>query len=232
MADNRTSFFDSKVIIGLVILIFGILLFLRNLGYDIGMSLWSYWPVILIILGLRILIQPRENRQFVMGAILIFAGAILILHNLRIIHFGWSIIWPIIIILIGISIIVGHFKHAGKLGIAKDRIDLSMVMGGGEFRFDSHAFRGGRISAIMGGGTVDLRDADMMADEIVIDIFAFMGGIEFWVPTSWQVIMHGTPILGGMENKAISRVSDSPSSKPKRLIITGMAIMGGVEVKN
>jgi predicted membrane protein len=232
MADNRTSFFDTKIIIGLVILIFGILLFLRNLGYDIGMSLWSYWPIILIILGLRIMIQPRENRQLVTGAILVLVGALLILHNLRIIHFGWGIIWPIIIILIGISIIVGHFKHSGKLGIAKDRIDLSMVMGGGEFRFDSHEFKGGRITAIMGGGTVDLRDADMVTDEIVIDIFALMGGIEFWVPTSWQVVMHGTPILGGMENKAVSRVSDIQSSKPKRLIITGMAVMGGVEVKN
>jgi predicted membrane protein len=107
-----------------------------------------------------------------------------------------------------------------------------MIMGGGEFRFDSHDLRGGKISAIMGGGTIDLRDADMSADEITLDAFALMGGIEIWVPTSWQVIMQGTPILGGMENKTVNRTADNQTSKPKRLIITGMAILGGIEVKN
>jgi predicted membrane protein len=232
MTGDRTSIFDGKIIIGLVILIFGVLLFLRNLGYDIGMSLWSYWPIILIIPGLRIMFQPKEYRQFITGAIMVLVGALLILHNLYIIHFGWRIIWPLIIILIGISIIMGHFKHAGKPGISNDRIDLSMVMGGGEFRFDSHEFRGGRISAIMGGGTADLRNADMATDEIVIDVFAVMGGIELWVPTSWQVIMHGMPILGGMENKSVYRPTDTQSSKPKRLIVTGTVILGGIEIKN
>jgi predicted membrane protein len=232
MAHDRTSIFDAKVFIGIIVLIFGILLFLRNLGYDIGMNLWSYWPIILIILGLRNMIQPRENHQFLTGTIFTVIGVLLILHNLDILHFGWRIIWPLLLILIGISIITGHFRHpkAGVMG--KDHIDLSLILGGGDFRFESKEIRGGKINAIMGGGQIDLRNADMIDDEIVIDVFALMGGIELWVPTTWQVLMRGTPILGGMENKTALHSADSQSTKSKRLTITGIAILGGIDVKN
>jgi predicted membrane protein len=232
MADSRTSIFDVKVVIGIIVLIFGILLFLRNLGYDIGMSLWSYWPIILIILGLRIIFQPRVNRQLVTGAILAIVGVLLILHNLDILHFGWGIIWPLLIILIGISIIAGHFRHPGGGVLGKDHIDLSMVLGGGDFRFESKELRGGKISAIMGGGQIDLRNADMIDEEIVIDVFTLMGGIELSVPTAWQVLMRGTPLLGGMDNQTVHHTPDCQAIKPKRLVITGTAILGGIEVKN
>jgi hypothetical protein len=232
MANDRTSFFDLKVMFGLLVLLFGVLLFLRNLGCDIGMSLWSYWPAILIIFGIGIMVHPRENHRFITGAILVVVGGLLLLHNLEVIRFGWKIIWPLLLILVGFSIITGHIRHCRKLQPGTDQLDLSMLLGGGEFKFDSKELRGGKIAAILGGGTIDLRDADMASDEITVDIFTFMGGIELWVPVTWQVIMRGTPILGGMENKTSYRGADTGTAKPRKIIITGTAIFGGIEVKN
>jgi predicted membrane protein len=231
MTENRTNFFDLKVIIGLLVLLFGVLLLLRNLGYDTGIRLWDYWPVILILIGLRILIQPRENRQFLTATILILLGILFLLNNLDIFDFRWRNIWPIIIILVGLSIIYNSFWKPSHRSIGRDYINLSMILGGGEFRYDAKDLKGGSVTAIMGGGMADLRDADMAGDEMIIDTFALMGGFEIRVPTTWQVIMHGTPILGGMENKTISQ-PPAPGKNPKRLIIKGTSIMGGIEVKN
>jgi len=53
------------------------------------------------------------------------------------------------------------------------------------------------------------------------------GGIEIKVPEDWVVVNFGTAILGGFENKTRPLPGAS-----KRLVVTGTAIMGGVEVKN
>jgi predicted membrane protein len=232
VAEDRKSYLDFKIIIGFLILIFGILLLLQNLGVDLGMRVWSFWPIILIILGLRILFQPWENRQLLPGAILVIVGLLILLRNLEVIYFGWRIIWPILIILIGISILRGRIRFRNKHRTGQDYIDLSMVLGGGEFKFDSKQLRGGKVSAIMGGGNIDLRDADIATDEIVVDAFALMGGIEFRVPGSWQVVLLATPILGGVENKTYVQRADTQSAKSKKIIVTGTAIMGGIDIKN
>jgi predicted membrane protein len=106
-----------------------------------------------------------------------------------------------------------------------------MIFGGGEFRFDSKTLRGGSITAIMGGGTIDLREADIGDDNMILDLTAIMGGIELIVPKHWKVIVQATPILGGVENNAISSNLE-PGKQEKRLVIDGTAIMGGIEIKN
>jgi hypothetical protein len=41
------------------------------------------------------------------------------------------------------------------------------------------------------------------------------------------VVLEGTPIMGGFEEKTVP-----PSSVAKRLIVRGYVIMGGLEVRN
>jgi hypothetical protein len=80
----------------------------------------------------------------------------------------------------------------------------------------------------MGGCEIDLRHASMPEGRaVVLDTFAFWGGIEIKVPEDWEVISQGNAVLGGFVNNARSR----PGAQ-RRLVVTGLAIMGGVEVKN
>ena len=103
-------------------------------------------------------------------------------------------------------------------------------MGGGERVVHSQNFRGGEVTAILGGFDIDLRGAAIAGDSATIEIFALWGGVELKVPEDWNVSVAGVPILGGISNTTRGR-SDG-SSSGKTLIIKGTAIMGGVEVKN
>jgi len=233
MVEKRTAIFDLKVLIGLVVLIFGVLILLRNLGYDIGIRLWDYWPLLLILIGLRMLLQPRENRQFMAGSILLILGILFLLNNFDILYLRWRNIWPLIVILIGIGIVYNALWKPSRLTGGQDFIKLFTILGGGEYAFDAKDLKGGSITAIMGGGSVDLRNAEMAADEMFIDACTLMGGFEIRVPNHWQVIIHGTPILGGISNETTTGISDTTQTrKSKRLIIKGMTIMGGIDIKN
>jgi len=227
---------DLKVIIGLVVICAGILFLLENLGVVIGINMWDFWPVALILIGLSHISKPSETRQGFSGAIFILVGVLFLLNNLDIIVFDIGTFWPIIVILIGIAIIKDAVWGGRKAPSSSDNFNLSFILGGGEYRFTSDQFKGGKLAAFMGGGTIDLRDADIQIDYAVIDVFAFMGGIEIRIPRHWYVNMQGTPILGGIDNKTVVMSQEERAAHPekaiKKLTIRGMVIMGSIEVKN
>ena len=227
---------DLKVIIGLVVICAGILFLLENLGVAIGINLWDFWPVALILIGLHHISGPSETRQSFSGAIFIILGVLFLVNNLDIIFFDIGTFWPIIVILLGIAIIKNAVWGGHKAPSSSDNFHLSFILGGGEHRFSSDQFKGGKLAAFMGGGTIDLRDADIQIDDVVIDVFAFMGGIDIRIPRHWHVNMQGTPILGGIDNKTVVMSKEELAAHPekaiKKLTIKGMVIMGGIEVKN
>ncbi len=228
---------NLKVIIGLVIICAGILFLLENLGVVIGINIWDFWPVALILIGVSHIFRPSETRQTFSGAIFIVVGVLLLLNNLDIMFFNAGTFWPIIVILLGIAILKYAVWGGRMAPSSSDNFNLSFIFGGGEHRFASDQFKGGKLFAFMGGGTIDLRDADIQIDDyVVIDLLAFMGGIDIIIPRHWNVSIQGTPILGGIDNKTVVMSKEELAAHPekaiKKLTIKGMTIMGGIEVKN
>ena len=88
-------------------------------------------------------------------------------------------------------------------------------------------FRGGDLNAFMGGVELDLRQAAIAEPPAVIDVFAMWGGIEIRVPERWSVDPRVTAILGGFEDK-----TRSPDDSTERLVVRGLVLMGGIEIKN
>lgn len=78
----------------------------------------------------------------------------------------------------------------------------------------------------MGGVELDLRNASIQTDA-VLNVFAFWGGISLKIPSDWSVVNNANAFLGGVDDTTVPAMGSS-----KRLIITGTAIMGGVEIKN
>ncbi|MGK5026525.1 LiaI-LiaF-like domain-containing protein [Janthinobacterium sp. RB2R34] len=105
-------------------------------------------------------------------------------------------------------------------------IEVSAILGGFVRRVSSQRFRGGDINVIMAGCEIDLRQSSIEG-EAVLNVFALCGGITIKVPPDWSVILQGTPILGGFEEKTIV-----PPHQHKRLYVSGYAIMGGLEIRN
>jgi hypothetical protein len=83
-----------------------------------------------------------------------------------------------------------------------------------------------RAVAIMGGGTLDLREARFAEAETTIYAFALMGGIEIKVPEDITVHVEGVGLMGGFEDKA--GADAGPGSPVVR--VRGFALMGGVAV--
>ena len=101
------------------------------------------------------------------------------------------------------------------------------ILGGVKRGNNSRAFKGGDLTAIMGGCEIDLRQA-AIDGEASIDLFAMWGGIEIRVPEDWTVISRVVPLLGGVEDKT----RPPQGATAHRLVLRGFAIMGGIEVKN
>jgi hypothetical protein len=97
-------------------------------------------------------------------------------------------------------------------------------------------FRGGDITAIMGGGQLDLRLATIPpGEEAVLDIVAVMGGVEIIVPPTWVVSTPIMPFMGGVEDKRFPLLPTDPTASGRetggRLVLRGLVMMGGVHIK-
>jgi len=98
-------------------------------------------------------------------------------------------------------------------------------------------FRGGDITAIMGGGQLDLRLATIPAgEEAILDIVAVMGGVEIIVPPNWEVSTPILPFMGGVEDKRFPPLPTDPNAVRHeaggRLVLRGLVMMGGVHIKS
>jgi predicted membrane protein len=224
------NLFDLKALIGILIIIFAVVLLLQNLDMVPYINLWVFWPVFLIVIGLSQILRPAEMRQTLSGGIFIIVGGLFLLNNMHIIDFGFREFWPFILLIVGFAILRQAMYGSKYKDADNDFINLTFILGGGDHKFNSKMLKGGKVSAIMGGGKIDLTDADMEEDEVFFDVFAFWGGVELVVPQNWQVNMRAMPILGGAENKTNP---DPHGDKPvKHFTVRGTAIMGGMEIKN
>jgi predicted membrane protein len=110
-----------------------------------------------------------------------------------------------------------------------DILDSVNVLGGSHQNVFSKNFKGGDVIAIFGGCDVNLTQADFKGT-IVLDIVAIFGGAKIVVPQSWEVKSEVTAIFGGLDDKR--GLAPVPSEERKVLIIKGVALFGGVEIKN
>jgi hypothetical protein len=82
--------------------------------------------------------------------------------------------------------------------------------------------------AIMGGISLDFREALLSPGETEVWIFTLMGGAEIIVPPGLAVESDGVAIMGGFEHREDASVTHDSNAPVLRL--RGLALMGGVEV--
>ena len=86
-----------------------------------------------------------------------------------------------------------------------------------------------RITAVLGGASLDLRRATFAAPEVVILLNAFLGGAEVIVGPRTHVVMEGIGILGGFDGPTDKVPAELDDSSPT-VRIRGRAVLGGVSV--
>ena len=224
-----------QIVLGLLIVVVGVIFTLDNLDIIYAHDYLRYWPALVVIYGISKMIQPRGRPGRFFGLIVTFVGAALLIDRLDFFYFRLWDFWPLIIVAVGLSMIWRRSKgpgspdHMATLPPDTDSIiNGTAVLSGFRRTSSSQDFRGGELTAIMGGCEIDLRQASIKEGDAVIDVFAFWGGIDLKIPLDWSVVVQGSPLLGGFDDK--TRPPQGGSAK--RLVIKGYAIMGGVQISN
>jgi predicted membrane protein len=217
---------SPAVLSGGVLILVGVLLLLDQL-YILPSHWFSFWALVLFVIGILKILQSDRVSGWLWGVSLIAAGALFELDYLGYAHIRLERLWPVFVIAAGVLVIVHSFERPGETVSPSGDLNLFNVMGGGEYRIQSKNFRGGYVTAVMGGFDIDLRDADMEEQEAKIELNAFLGGGVIKVPETWAVVMQGSSVMGGYSMKIRER-----SEVTKTLIVGGIAVLGGVEIRN
>lgn len=225
---RRTS--SGQALAGLLLLTLGGLLFAQNLDLLNLRQYARYWGVVPLAIGLVKLVAGGSRGDKVFGVVLTIFGASQLAKAL-----GYWSPGPadfIAFVLIGVG---AYFIVRGLFGRAEPEVRLDgsdwisaiAIMAGFERANNSPNFRGADLTAVMGGCAIDLRQASLRAPAS-IDVFVMWGGIELRVPEDWTVDLRGTPLMAGF----VDKTRQPPTPTEKRLVVRGVALMGGVEIKN
>ncbi len=230
----------SALIWGLIFVAVGIIFGGNALNiWYIDIFFPGWWTLFLIIPGLISMVRYGFNWG---SGILVIIGLVLLFDALDIIDDGviWKLIFPLVLVAVGISIIASFFRTGTKKGIKSEEYSKSKsykydstqyprytaILGGGDYKNNTEDLKGVVAEAILGGLSIDLRDAKITED-IVLELTAVLGGIDIFIPDNVRVeIISGVPVLGGFEHK----INRNAISGPK-VRIKYTAVLGGIEVK-
>jgi len=161
----------------------------------------NYWPVLLILVGLGIVISIFFGRKkfFLFG----FATNTFPENG---------------------DCKVAFNKVEGTDGIYA----RTVVFGGQDDIFLEPVFRGGNIEVAFGGVELDLRKTTLPEGDTRLNIEVAFGGLELHLPEDWVVVSRAATAFGAIEH---NRSQVMQSDQTRRLIITGHVAFSGVEIR-
>jgi hypothetical protein len=219
-----------RLVLGLAIALAGVLFTLDNLDVLDADDWVRYWPALLLAFGLGQMVAAVSPSERIGGAIWSFIGAWLLADVALYLPISLFDLWPLVLVVVG-ALLVWRAVRPQTAAAARDDSTLHAfaVMSGVKRTSTSLQFQGGSLTAIMGGIEIDLRGALLAGGTATLDTFAMWGGVEVRVPPGWVIDGRVWPLMGGFEDKT---TPPSPEDVAGTLVVTGWAIMGGVEVKN
>jgi predicted membrane protein len=250
--EYRSSNPDGRKWAGVILLIVGGLIFIKQMGITFFPGWLFSWPMILIVIGIFVGVKHKFRGPG--WLIMLIIGGIFLWDrevdgvNLK------PFLAPAIIIAVGLSMIFRPRRRcdnrknwgnnpmtpentaatdAGWKGDTvvseEEYVNGSYFLGGTRKIITSQNFKGGNISCFMGGVEIDLTKADING-QAVLDISAVMGGAKIIIPSSWEIRNEIKPFLGGIDDKR--QAQTLTINYNKLLILKGSAFMGGIEITN
>lgn len=254
---SSTAVAQGGVVTALIIILVGVVLLLHQLGIIPSQFVPHLAPMLFMLAGLLLIVNAATPNVGVMygysarkggkrlvkspaanvfwGGALFFIGLVMELNARGITKVGWEIVWPIAIIAAGAYTLWHHTRRVtgwDKTSTDSDYpFDLNFIFSGTDRQISDQDFKGGRINAVFGGFKLDLTHAGMKGDQAVMEINAVFGGGELIIPPNWEVVLTGSGVFGGVEDKT-RRYPLDPALAKKTLTIKGSVVFGGFTIRN
>ena len=244
---------SNRIWAGMFVIAVGLVFLADRLGANFPEWLFS-WPMLLIAFGMFAGIKHGfRNGGWI---ILILVGSIFLFDRV----YDGSVdllpfLLPALLIIIGLAITLRPWRnhrhaHYRRCGAFRDRarerrrfhegeteaipanedfLEAISIFGGSQKNIFSKNFKGGDVTAIFGGNDLNLTQADFTGS-VVLEVVNIFGGTTIMVPSNWQVKDEMVNIFGGTDDKRVTPPIVDQNSKI--LIISGVSVFGGVEIKS
>lgn len=230
---------SNKFMIGILLIVAGAILIIQKttmlppgIDHFVDHIVFS-WQMLLVAIGLVVLVGSENKTP---GIVLIAVGGFFMIPELFSEYFrSFNFFWPALFIVVGIVMLVNSKKSKeiyvnASTGSNADMVDYVNVFSGAERQLITDNFMGGKVTSIFGGGELDLTRCHLAPGTSVLEMTCIFGGNTLIVPEDWNIKLELTPILGGFsDSRKISSSVQTDTSK--LLIIKGLAIFGGGEIK-
>ncbi|MEM9326204.1 MAG: DUF5668 domain-containing protein [Bacteroidota bacterium] len=215
---------SRSVIVGFLIVAIGLFLLADNMGFiPYELYFLRSWQMLLIVIGVFNFLTGRRSSAIVLFTI----GLFFLIQDYG--PYDFRDFWPVILVIIGVALILSR-KSLGLSSKERNEnyFDDVNIFGGGEKKFVSHHFEGGKVTNIFGGATIDLRDS-IPVENAAIEVHTVFGGCEVIVPEDWIVKIEVFSLFGGFSDE---RRSAAPTPDSPHVVVQGFTIFGGGELKN
>lgn len=202
-------------------------------------TLWNLVPLGLVVLGAIWLGRAESGERPLFPWFLVIFGAVLLISQFGLfgLNFGdmFLPLWLVFIALVIMNprnVLPRNFNtQTDDVTEETTKVQLLAFMGGGEINYTSQMLTGGEITAVWGGFQIDFTNAEIAEDTLSINMYCIMGGCEIIVPPHWEVENQAFCVMGGFSNKT-NCLADQLELPRKKLVIRGLALMGGGEIRN
>jgi predicted membrane protein len=226
---------SARLAIGLAIVALGLVNLLNLIGVmNMNDPMRFFWVPVFFAIGITILIERKSAHSRYWAYGWLAAGFIEFAYHMYWISFGIKkLVFPLILLAVGARLV----QRAANTptGTVTDGVNQSFgqtrifaVLSGSERRTFTQPLKDAEVVSIMSGVKLDLTNAVIESERATLDVTAIMGGIEIYAPSEWSIVSEVTPILGAY----IDKRRPTASVATKTLFISGLVLMGGVEVKN
>lgn len=240
----------QKIVWGSAVILFGILLALKQMNvFEFDFFFDGWWTLFIIVPSVIGLFKKEGRINNVIGLII---GVVLLLACWGVfsVQFLWKLWLPLVLVAVGLSIVFSSRKKETEEEefpkvneIKKDKRDNSngfAAFSGVDYYADGEPFHGGELTAVFGGVKYDLRTA-VLDPVTVISASAIFGGVEILLPKNAVVKIKSSCIFGGVDNKR-KKASQPKNSVEEEVFfesgndapivyVNAFAMFGGVEVK-
>jgi predicted membrane protein len=246
---NRTGLPCGSVhggsVFALLLIAAGMLLLGFNTGAlpPVWRGFFFSWPMLLFVIGAVNICRFR----FISGIVLAAAGMFFLfsrateIYPYDVLYEQFvSTFWPILVIAAGVLIFLASLLKPKRFGRGRGRevhsagadadgkINYRFVFSGTEQAILDPVFRGGTIEVIFGGMELDLRRTSLPEGDTFLRVKAVFGGVEIFVPDSWEIEIHQKSFAGGVDN---ARTENGGRDRDRKLILIAECTFGGIDVR-